>query len=76
MFNLESVNVSILSIEALGSLLLSESISVESEDSLLRPILNLGSDYRDLLRHIRIGFLSEDGLRVLDECFEIPSESI
>jgi hypothetical protein len=49
--DLESADVSILSVEALDSLLLSESISVESEDSLLRFILKLGPNYRDLLRH-------------------------
>jgi hypothetical protein len=45
----ESADISVLSIEALDSLLLSESISVVSEDSLFRHILKLGSDYRDLL---------------------------
>jgi hypothetical protein len=65
--DLESVDVSVLSIEALDSLLLSELVTVESEDALLRLILQLGSDYRDLLRHIQIVFLSEDGLSVLDE---------
>jgi hypothetical protein len=71
--DLESVDVSV---EALDSLLLSESISVRSEDALLRLILKLGPGYRDLLRHIQIGFLSANGLSLLDEHFEIPSESI
>jgi hypothetical protein len=35
-----------LSFEALDSLLLSESVSVESEDALLRFILKLGRGYR------------------------------
>jgi hypothetical protein len=39
-----------LSVEVLDSLLLSESISVESEDAPLRFILNRGAGYRDLLR--------------------------
>jgi hypothetical protein len=73
---LESADVSVLSVEALDSLLLSESISVGSEDALLRIILKLGSGDRDLLRHIQIGFLSEDGLSVLDEHFGMPSESV
>jgi hypothetical protein len=34
----ESVDVSVISIEALDSLLLHESISIESEDALLRLI--------------------------------------
>jgi hypothetical protein len=42
----------------------------------LRIILKLGSGDRDLLRHIQIGFLSEDGLSLLDEHFGIPVESI
>jgi hypothetical protein len=50
-----------LSVEVLDSLLLSESISVESEDAILHIVLNLGSDYRDLLRHIQFAFLSENG---------------
>jgi hypothetical protein len=57
-------------------LLLNESISVESEDSLLRHILKEGGGYRDLLRHIQIAFLSEDGLSLLSESFEIPPESV
>jgi hypothetical protein len=57
----ESVAVSVVSVEALDSLLLSEFVRVESEDSLLRFVLKLGSEYRDLPRHIRIQFLSEDG---------------
>jgi hypothetical protein len=74
--DLKSVDVSNLSVEALDSLLLSESISVESEDALLLFVLKLGPDYRDLLRHIQIRFLSVDGLSLLDEHFEIPSESV
>jgi hypothetical protein len=73
---LESADVSVLSVEALDSLLLSESISVGSEDSLLRIILNIGSGYRDLLRHIHFGFLSENGFPILDEHFGIPPESV
>jgi hypothetical protein len=74
--DLKSFDISILSIEALDSLFLNEILTVESEDSLLRFILKLGLDYRDLLRHIEIGFLSEDGLSLLDEDLGIPPESI
>jgi hypothetical protein len=63
LIGLESVNLSILSFETLESLLLSESISVESEDALL-------------LRHGKMTFLSEDGLSRLDEHFKIPPESV
>jgi hypothetical protein len=73
---IESADISNLSVEVLGSLLVRESISVESEDALLRHILKLGPGYRDLLRHIEISFLSEDGLSLLDEHLRIPSESV
>jgi hypothetical protein len=56
--------------------LLNEFMTVESADSLLINILKLGGGYRDLLGHIRIEFLSEDGLSLLSECFEIPTESV
>jgi hypothetical protein len=72
----ESVDVSIVSIEALDGLLLNESVTVESEDALLRLILKLGSDYRDLLRHIQLEFLSEDGVSLLSEYLKIPPESL
>jgi hypothetical protein len=74
--DLESVDLSILSVEALDNLLLNEFVTVESEDSLLRMILKLGPEYRDLLRHIEIVFLSGDGFSVLDEDFGVPPESI
>jgi hypothetical protein len=74
--DLESADVSALSLEALDNLLLSESVSVKSEDALLRFILKLGPGYRDLLRHIQIGFLSKGGLSLLEEHFGIPPESL
>jgi hypothetical protein len=74
--DLESSDLSFLSFEALESLFLSESISVESEDALLQFILKLSPDYRNLLSHIRIVFLSEDGLSLLDKHFGIPPESV
>jgi hypothetical protein len=55
---------------------LSESVSIESEDALLRFLLKLGPGYRDLLRHIQLRFLSEDGLSLLEEDFGIPPESL
>jgi hypothetical protein len=72
----KSFDVSIFSIEALDSLLFHESFSIESEDALLRVILNLGSDHRDLLRHIQLEFLSEDGLSLLSEYLDIAPESV
>jgi hypothetical protein len=45
-------------------------------ESLLQFILKLDPNYWNLLRHIQLGFLSEDGLSLLDEYFGIPPESI
>jgi hypothetical protein len=73
---LQSTDLSRLSIDLLDSLLLSESVSVGSEDELLRFILNLSPDYWTLLKHIQIGFLSENGLSILAEHFEILPESV
>jgi hypothetical protein len=72
----EPADLSVLSVEVLDSLLLNESISVESEDALLRFILKLGPGYRDLLMQIEIEFLSEDALSPLDEDLGIPPESL
>jgi hypothetical protein len=74
--NLSDLESADLSVEALDRVLLSESVSVESEDALLRFVLKLGPDYRDLLRHIQIVFLSESGLSLLEEYLGIPSESL
>jgi hypothetical protein len=72
----DSTDISNFSFEVLDNLLLNESVSVESEDSLLRHILHLRPNYRDLVRHIHIVNLSEDGLSLLFESFDIPSESV
>jgi hypothetical protein len=42
----------------------------------LRFILKLGLSYRSVVRHIEIGFLSEEGLSLLADHFEIPPESV
>jgi hypothetical protein len=73
--DLESADVSVLSLEALDSLVLSKSISVRSGDSLLWIVLELSSGYSNLLRDIQIRFLSEDGFSLLDEYLGIPPES-
>jgi hypothetical protein len=65
-----------LSFEVLDSLLLNESISVESEGALLEFILKLGPNYRDLLRHIQLEFLSESCISLFESHFEIPAESL
>jgi hypothetical protein len=74
--NVESIDISNLSFEALNSLPLHEFVRVENEDSLLINLLKPGGGYRDLLRHIRIEVLSEDGLSLLSEYFQIPIESV
>jgi hypothetical protein len=60
----------------LNSLLLSESISIESDNALLQIILKLGPAYRHLLKHIQIGFLCYNGFSILGEDFGIPPESL
>jgi hypothetical protein len=72
----ESADLSKLSFEALDDLLLRYSVEIESEDELLKFILNLGLSYRFLLRHIEIGFLSAEGLSLLADHFEIPPASV
>jgi hypothetical protein len=74
--DLESEEFSMLSVEVLDVLLLNGLISVQSEDALLRDILKLGPEYHELLKYIQIGFLSKEGVCILDESFEIPSESV
>jgi hypothetical protein len=69
----ESAN---LSVESLDNLLLNEIVRVESEDALLNFFLKLGPSYRNLLRHVKMEFLSEHSLSLLDECLKIPPESV
>jgi hypothetical protein len=52
--DLEFADISALSFEALDSLLLSESVSVENEDALLGNVLKLVPGDGDLLRHIQV----------------------
>jgi hypothetical protein len=47
-----------------------------SDGDILRSILKLDQRYGGLLRHIQIGFLSEDGFSLLDKHFGIPPESV
>jgi hypothetical protein len=58
-----------LSFDALDDLLSSPSLQIESEDALLSFILNLGSSYSPLLRHIQLEFLSSAGICQLRDCF-------
>jgi hypothetical protein len=58
----EFAEFSVLSFEALDDLLLSSSVIIESEHEFLKCLLNLGSGYQFLLKHIHLGFLSEEGI--------------
>jgi hypothetical protein len=74
--DVESADLSILSFEALDDLLLTSSVIIENEDSLLQLFLHFGSGYRLLLRHIQLGFLSNEALSLLADHFEFPPESV
>jgi hypothetical protein len=70
--NLSELESAEVSVEALDSLLLSESVSIENKDGLLWFILKLSPGCRDLLKHIAIIFLSANGLSLLGTDFRIP----
>jgi hypothetical protein len=72
-FDLNSIDLSSLSVDALDQILTEGSFYIKSEDDLFLRICGLGSEYRPLLRHIEIGFLS---VAALAECFAFPSECI
>jgi hypothetical protein len=74
-FEMESLELCEFSFEKLNDLLSNELISIESEDSLLKLLLNLGSEYRELLGHIEIRFLSPEGLSILIDESD-PPESL
>jgi hypothetical protein len=70
--DLNSIDLSILSVEALDDILAGASFSIDSEDDFLDRLLSLGDEYRPLLRWIEIRFLSATGLAVLTEDLESP----
>jgi hypothetical protein len=55
-------DLSQLSIEALDDLFSSRSLQIENEDALLSLVLDLGSSFSPLLRHIQFRFLTSDWL--------------
>jgi hypothetical protein len=71
-------NLSHFTIDALDNLLSEGVVIVESEDMLLRQIVELGSDYFPLIRHIRFEFLSKGEISKFAKQYRrlIPSESI
>jgi hypothetical protein len=70
--DLNSIDLSILSVEALDDILAGASFSIDSEDHLLKRLLSLGDEYRPLLRWIEIRFLSATGLAALTEDLAFP----
>jgi hypothetical protein len=75
-FDLDSVDLSVFSVEALDEVLGLASFSIASEDVLLERLLSLGDEYRPLLRRIESRFLSATGLTILTECFASLPECI
>jgi hypothetical protein len=72
-FDLNSIDLSSLSVDALDQILTEGSFDIKSEDDLLSRLSRLGSEYAPLLRHIEIGFLS---VAALAECTAFPPEWI
>jgi hypothetical protein len=72
--NLNSLDLSVLSVEALDDALAGPSLSVSSEDDLLVLLLSLGEEYRPLLRRINMRFLSAAGLAALAQNLAFPLE--
>jgi hypothetical protein len=75
-FDLNSIDISSLSVDALDQILTEGSFYIESEDALFLRIFRLGSEYDPLLRHIEIRFLSLLRVAELAEYFEFPPECI
>jgi hypothetical protein len=57
-------SISLLSVDALDAMLSEGAVAIDSEDSLLSTLLNLGAEYFPLLRHIQWGFVSEGPLYI------------
>jgi hypothetical protein len=72
--DLTTLDLSMLSIEALDNILAGTSFSIASEDDLLERLLNLGDEYHPLLGRIGIRFLSCAGLTILAEHFAFLPE--
>jgi hypothetical protein len=60
----------LLSIDALDKILSSKSLQIESEDMLLTLITQLGGEYRSLFRHVKLEFLSWEGIVNFGHAFE------
>jgi hypothetical protein len=75
-FDLNSVDLSKFSVEALDEFLAGASFSVVDEDDLLHQLLGLGDEYRPLLRRIEMRFLSAAGFATLAEYSGFPPECV
>jgi hypothetical protein len=74
--DLESADLSKISIETLNFLLSNENLTIESEAALLSQIMSLDQSYWPLLLHIRVEFLSVYGVRLLAEKSEYLSQPL
>jgi hypothetical protein len=75
-FDLDLVDLSVFSVEALDEVLGLLLFSIASEDALLKGLLSLGDEYRPLLSRIEIRFLSAAGLAILSKHFAFPPECV
>jgi hypothetical protein len=74
LFDLDSVDLSVFSVEALDEVLGLASFSIASEDALLERLLALGDEYHPLLSRIEFRFLNAIDLAILEERFTLPPE--
>jgi hypothetical protein len=75
-FDLDSVDLSVFSVEALDEVLGLASFSIASEDALLERLLGLGDEYRPLVNRIEIRFLTASGLAILAGHLVFPPECV
>jgi hypothetical protein len=68
--SISTEDLSLLNIETLRGILSSESLRIESEDWLLKRLLELGNDYLILLELVRFEFLSDEGISLFVDHFE------
>jgi hypothetical protein len=72
--DLDSIDLSVFSVEALDEVLDLASFWIASEDALVERLLSLGDGYRPLLGRIEIRFLSAAALAIVAEHFVFPPE--
>jgi hypothetical protein len=75
-FDLDSVDLSVFSVEALDEVLGLVSFSITREDALLERLLSLRDEYPPLLNRIEIRFLTSSRLAILAEHFVFPLECL